>query len=117
MARPSNIKDLEHSKFVDSPTRPNEAAVEVVATQKLLSVESIDNVLMLPNEMVTVTTTSQKRLRLISQKAVRWGYSRDGIEWTKVGLGGWVDVTFDNSFFIKNFDLAKGNSVTIEVLS
>lgn len=117
MGKPSNIKDLEFSKFVDSPTRPNEAAVEVVSTQKLLSTESIDNLSMLPNEMVTITTTSQKRLRLVSQKAIRWGYSKDGIEWTKVGLGGWVDVTFDNSFFLKNFDLSKGNSVTIEVVS
>lgn len=117
MGKPNNIKDLEFSKFVDSPTRPNEAAVEVVSAQKLLSVESIDNLSMLPNEMVTVTTTNQKRLRLISQKAVRWGYSRDGVEWTKVGIGGWVDVTFDNTFFLKNFDSSKGNSVTIEVLS
>ena len=117
MGKPSNIKDLEFSKFVDSPTRPNEAAVEVVSTQKLLSIESIDNVSMLPNEMVTITTTSQKRLRLVSQKAIRWGYSKNGIEWTRVGIGGWVDVTFDSAFFLKNFDLTKGNSVNIEVLS
>ncbi|MEJ5328404.1 MAG: hypothetical protein WHU54_09200 [Candidatus Bathyarchaeia archaeon] len=117
MGKPSNIKDLEFSKFVGSPTRPNEAAVEVVSTQKQLSVESIDNLSMLPNEMVTITTNSQKRLRLVSQKAIRWGYSRDGVEWTKVGIGGWVDVTFDSAFFLKNFDSSKGNSVTIEVLS
>lgn len=117
MGKPNNIKDLEFSKFVDSPTRPNEAAVEVVSTQKLLSIESIDNVSMLPNEMVTITTTSQKRIRLVSQKAIRWGYSKNGIEWTRVGIGGWVDIAFDSAFFLKNFDSSKGNSVTIEVLS
>lgn len=32
MSRPSNIRDREHSKFVDSPTRINDVAVEVVNT-------------------------------------------------------------------------------------
>lgn len=32
MSQPSNIKDREHAKFIDSPTRENQSAVEVVNT-------------------------------------------------------------------------------------
>jgi hypothetical protein len=30
MSQPNNIKDREHSKFIDSPKRDNQSAVEVV---------------------------------------------------------------------------------------
>jgi hypothetical protein len=32
MSQPSNIKDREHSKFIDSPSRENQSAVETVDT-------------------------------------------------------------------------------------
>lgn len=116
MPKPNNIRDLEHLKFVDSPTRPNASAIEVVAAQKNLVTENITNLSMLPSEVVNISSVASKRVRIISQKAIRWAYSLDGSTWNKVGLGGYVEISFAPSLFLKNFDLSKANSVTIEVI-
>ncbi|MEM4359724.1 MAG: hypothetical protein QXT45_04290 [Candidatus Bilamarchaeaceae archaeon] len=104
MTQSNNIKDREFSKFVDSPVRINESAVETVSyVLELPQNGSIVNATVGPNAVVPVNIPAANKVILKSNKAVRFQVSFDNVNWVTIPIGGVL--------------LLRGGNVTLSLLN
>lgn len=98
MAKPSNIRDLEHVKFVDSPTRQDGSAIEVFAT---INEPDVGQTRIYSGSVgVTPQFLPQSVFRPIDEIIIKCPYqtpssrrleiSIDGATWFTLAVGEWI---------------------------
>lgn len=90
----SNIKEREYSKFIDSPTRPNESAIETVSYTKPLPVGvQIINQTIAPMSIQSLLIPVASQVLLKSRNATKFRLSFDSLNWLTVPIGGVVTLS------------------------